>query len=429
VSAAPALPPHAVSPAGPPHGANHALLGGSAAASAASVGAQEWLETDGAGGFSSGTVAGYRTRRYHALLLVATAPPCGRLVLVNGVEAMLELASGTMPLSTQRYAPDIVYPRGLDHLVAFAPEPWPQWTFRFADGTTIVHESFLGNDEATAVLTWKRIAGSGPAMLRVRPLLSGRDYHALMRENGAFDFVAKTRAGNASWHPYASVPAIAALSSGEYKHEPDWYRNFLYTEEQARGLDCIEDLASPGTFAFDLAAGEATLVFRAGEDIDTDAVRLATGLRNAETQRRASLVATDRAADAFVVRRGVGRSIIAGYPWFTDWGRDTFIAMRGLLLARGRMDLAASILGDWSASVSEGMLPNRFPDQGEAAQYNAVDASLWFVVVAHEYLASGHATAALRDKLTAASEAILDGYTRGTRYRIAMDGDGLLACG
>ena len=389
----------------------------------------EWLETDGGGGFSSGTVAGYRTRRYHALLLTAMAPPCGRVVLVNGVEATLELASGAMPVSTQRYAPDVVYPRGLDHLVAFTTEPWPQWTFRFADGTTLVHEIFLANDEATVVLTWKRIAGTGPATLRARPLISGRDYHSLMRENGAFDFTAKTHGGNVSWHPYAPLPVIAALSSGSYRHEPDWYRNFLYAEEQARGLDCIEDLASPGTFSFDLAAGEATLVFRTGEDIDADAVALATRLRNAETQRRGTLVAVDRAADAFIVRRGTGRSIIAGYPWFTDWGRDTFIAMRGLVLSRGRMDLAASILGDWSDAVSEGMLPNRFPDQGETAQYNAVDASLWFVIVAYEYLASGHATTELRAKLASACEAILDGYTRGTRFRIAMDHDGLLACG
>ncbi|MFO1322980.1 MAG: amylo-alpha-1,6-glucosidase [Burkholderiales bacterium] len=389
----------------------------------------EWLEADARGGFASGTVGGERTRRYHALLLTATTPPTGRVVLVNGLETWLTRPSGRLPLSTQRYGPDVVHPRGVDHLAGFAHEPWPTWTFRFADGTEIVHECVVDRADGTVALTWRRTAGSGAASLAVRPLISGRDYHALMRENAAFDFAARVAGGNVGWRPYGSLPAIAALASGRYAHEPDWYRNFLYREEAARGLDCAEDLGSPGTFTFDFADGDATLVLRAGDDLAGDARTQAARIRNAEAQRRAPLAPLARAADAFVVRRGKGNTVVAGFPWFCDWGRDTFIAMRGLVLARGQYDVAASILTAWAGSVSDGMLPNRFPDRGEAPEYNAVDASLWFVVVVHEFLAAAAPAAGIRGPLIAASEAILDGYARGTRFGIRMADDGLVACG
>ncbi|MFO1413123.1 MAG: amylo-alpha-1,6-glucosidase [Burkholderiales bacterium] len=388
----------------------------------------EWLEADACGGFASGPVAGARTRRYHALLLAATTPPTGRMVLVNGVEAFVASGGGEWPLSTQHYGPDVTWPRGVDHLVAFAADPWPAWTFRGDDGTEIVHEVVVERDTGTVLLAWRRTAGTGPATLRVRPLLSGRDYHALMHENPAFAFAARTAHGNASWRPYDGVPAIAAWSSGKYRHAPDWYRNFRYAEETARGLDDREDLAAPGEFTFDLVQGEAVLVFTAGDDIAGDARVAAARIRDREGAARAGLTPLDRAAAQYLVRRGDGHTIVAGFPWFTDWGRDTFIAMRGLVLARGQLALAESILAAWAAAVSEGMLPNRFPDSGGVPEFNAVDASLWFVVVVHEFLAAAPDSPA-RPRLLAAVAAILAGYTRGTRHGIRMDDDGLLACG
>jgi predicted glycogen debranching enzyme len=381
---------------------------------------KEWLEADGKGGFASGTVGGYRTRRYHALLMADAGE---RFVLVNGFEAWIDVAGATLPLSTQHYAPDVVHPRGIDHLVAFTTDPWPRWTYTLPDGTTVAHEVVVA--ARGTVCAWRRIAGAGPASLHVRPLLSGRGYHALMRENPAFDFTATTRDGSASWQPYRGVPAIAILSTGTYDHAPDWYRSFMYAEEAARGLDCIEDLASPGVFTFDLAQRDAALVLRADRDVRDDAREMSAAAFAEERRRRSVLTRMDRAADAFVVEAGTRRTIIAGYPWFTDWGRDTFIAMRGLLLARGRADVASMILEDWAGHVSEGMLPNRFPDGTGSPQYNAVDASLWFVVAAHETMAAAGRSA----RLERAIDQILDGYARGTRYGIRMDGDGLLACG
>lgn len=388
----------------------------------------EWLEPDGAGGFASGTVGGLRTRRYHALLLVPLTPPTGRVVLVNGFEAWVEMAKGALALSTQHYAPDVIHPRGIDALRSFTAEPWPHWTFKGPGALVIEHECVVDQADGSVLLSWRAIGAPAGAQLMVRPLLSGRDYHALMRENAAFDFVARSVAGNACWRPYADLPAAIALSNGRYRHEPQWYRNFLYAEEAARGLDAIEDLASPGCFEFDLAAGEALLLLRVGEGIAADAAALAARIRGAEAARRKAMSALQRAADAYLVRRDGAHTLIAGYPWFTDWGRDTFIAMRGLLLAQGRHEAAASILDAWASCISEGMLPNRFPDHGAAPEFNAVDASLWFVIAVHELRAARPELATRQ--MEGAVQAIVAGYKRGTRYGICMDErDALLACG
>jgi predicted glycogen debranching enzyme len=388
----------------------------------------EWLEADGSGGFASGTVAGYRTRRYHALLLTPRRPPSDRVVLVNGIEAWVETTGGSFPLSTQHYTPNVFYPLGVDNLVAFKHEPWPCWTFRLPGGPEITQECVVDRADGSVVLTW-RLANDGTgAKLSIRPLLSGRDYHALHRENANFAFTAHVAGGSVTWRPYADIPAIAALTNGSYAHDPTWYRNFFYRAEAERGLDAIEDLASPGTLSFDLTRGMAVLVLRAGDGVGVDAEALAERVRKLEASRRESLTPLDRAAEAYIVHGCRGKTIIAGFPWFADWGRDTFIAMRGLCLARGRCDIAASILLAWAETVSEGMLPNRFSDHGETPEFNSVDASLWYIIAVHELLAA-RPEIAWRDQLVSAVASILDGYAAGARFGIRADEDGLLACG
>ncbi|SFV17145.1 glycogen debranching enzyme, putative [Methylobacterium sp. 174MFSha1.1] len=395
---------------------------------------REWLEADGLGGFASGPVAGPRTRRYHALLLTATTPPTGRVVLVNGIEAEVATEGGTVPLSTQAYAPDVIHPDGWRHLVDFAARPWPLWTYRLPDGTTIRHEVLVEPDSCETLLRWQRTTGDGPCTLTVRPLLSGRDYHALHHENPAFAFAATEQGGNVCWHPYPDVPAASALTNGVYAHAPEWYRNFLYAAERDRGLDAVEDLASPGAFTFDLAAGPAVMILRSGDGLGIRAAAHAERLVASERARREALSPLALAACAYLVDRPGGRTLVAGFPWFTDWGRDTFIALRGLLLATGALAQARAILLAWAGAVSEGMMPNRFPDRGEAPEYNAVDASLWYVVAVHDTLAA-HAAAgrpvpeAEGTRLAEACAAILDGYAAGTRYGIAADADGLLRAG
>jgi predicted glycogen debranching enzyme len=390
----------------------------------------EWLEPDGLGGFASGTVGGERTRRYHALLLAATRPPTGRVVLVNAIEAWLEGRDSRVFLSTQRYTPDVQYPEGWRGITAFSATPWPTW--QFASGVT--QEIVVGRHGEGTLVRWRRTRADTPARLFVRPLLSGRDYHSVHRSNAAFDVTPRIAGGNVAWRPYRDRPGIVLLSNGVYAQDPAWYFNVLYTQEAARGLDCVEDLASPGVFAFDLAAGDAVMVLRTGDDLSPPADDHAARLVAAERDRRAALPPLWLAADAYLAERGTGRTLIAGFPWFTDWGRDTFIAMRGLMLGTGRLAEAAEILLAWCDTVSAGMLPNRFPDAEAAPEYNAVDASLWFVIAVHELLdvtaCAQHSLApSSRDRLLGAVEAILQGYAAGTRYGIRADTDGLLCAG
>lgn len=402
---------------------------------------QEWLETDGRGGFASGTVTGIRARRYHALLLTAVTPPTGRVVLVNGFEAWIETPGGRFALTSQRYAPDVIDPDGTQRIEAFSNEPWPTWQFKFEGDTELMQEIFVAGEAGVTALTWRLIGSPPNVRLFVRPLISGRDYHALHKENGAFDFTA-TPDGGVQWHPYDGLPGICAMYSanGCYTHEPIWYRNFLYAEERVRGLDATEDLASPGVFEWDLSAGEAVWLLATtdspalADKRNLNVASFAERLRENERKRRCVFpTCLHRAADAYIVNGRHGKTILAGYPWFTDWGRDTFIALRGLCLAAGRLEDARDILLAWADSVSEGMLPNFFPDHGAQPEYNSVDASLWYVVAVHELLQASRGSTLLAAKdehaLQNAVEAILEGYSRGTRYGIRLDDDGLLACG
>jgi len=379
----------------------------------------EWLETDGLGGFASGTASGIRTRRYHALLLCAQTPPTGRTALVNGFEAFLAVDGRTIALSSQHYAPEVIHPDGAGRIASFTHEPWPRWTYRIDDRSRVEHELFAVSGAPLVALAWRLVGSAGArggAVLRVRPLLSGRDYHALHNENPAFTFAPEPIGDGWRWRPYPGVPAISMRANATYHHAPVWYRNFCYAEERDRGLDFTEDLAAPGTFSFDLGAGDAVWLLAAegaqermrGSGAPVE--RVFTTLRDAESERRDRLGSSlQRAADAYVVRRGAGRTLIAGYPWFTDWGRDTFIALRGICLATGWLDLAGEILPEWAGAVSDGMLPKRFADRGDASEFNAVDASLWYAVAVGEYLQMARPAASVRTRLEAAVRSILDG--------------------
>src|ERR1044071_1332112 len=239
---------------------------------------QEWLEPDGLGGFASGTVAGIRTRRYHALLLAATEPPAGRVVLVNGFDASVETANGVFALSSQLYPPGVVHPDGSRRIVEFTREPWPKWLFALEDGTKVEQEIFTLHGAAMVALSWRPVSAPGTASLSVRPFFSGRDYHSLHHENPAFRFQPDIEGRRAVWHPYAGIPAIVALHNGIYRHASDWYRNFVYEQERERGLDFTEDLAAPGTFTFDLGAGEAALILAAQGFADVPAAKTASEL-------------------------------------------------------------------------------------------------------------------------------------------------------
>lgn len=404
---------------------------------------REWLESDGLGGFASGTVGGVRTRRYHGLLLAATTPPTGRVMLVQGFDAWVETGTGRHALSSQRYAPGVIHPDGARRIESFVSEPWPTWIYRLDDGTRVQQEIVVPHGRSAVVITWRLLDSAGRVerctpLLSVRPLLSGRDYHATHHENGAIRTEVRYQPDGVSWHTYDGVPTIVSHSNARFEHAADWYRNFLYSAEHERGLDDTEDLYSPGWLTWDLSKGPAVWLLSAEDpgllEPGSTVVETAERVRDEERRRRARFTSPlHRAADAYLVQRGTGKTIVAGYPWFTDWGRDTFIALPGLCLPTGRIAEGRDILLRWSDEVSEGMLPNRFPDAGDAPEFNAVDASLWFAMAVHAFDESPAGRASLspaeRAHLWTKVDQILDGYAKGTRYGIRMDNDGLLASG
>src|SRR5881398_243743 len=223
----------------------------------------EWLEADGLGGFASGTVSGIRIRRYHALLLTATTPPAGRMVLANGFDAWVETPRGTFAISSQRYGPDVIHPDGASRVKSFEYNPWPRWRYKI-DDLVIEHELFVPKGESAIFMSWKLVSPNDADLkLKVRPFLSGRDFHSTHHENSAFHFETEQNGQRVTFRSYDGVPAIIAYSNGSYTHEPTWYRNFFYSEELARGLDAVEDLASPGVFEFSLSQKSAVLMLAA----------------------------------------------------------------------------------------------------------------------------------------------------------------------
>jgi len=411
---------------------------------------REWLETNGLGGFASSTIVGLDTRRYHGLLVAALAPPGGRTLLLAKVEETLVVGGARHELSANRY-PGVVHPEGHRLQRGFRLDPFPVFTWAVA-GLVVEKTVALVHGENTVVVLWTVTpdagadpAAAGDAALELRPLIAFRDFHATTHENPALDPTVRTDAGVVSVAPYAGLPALrVAHDADAVDPQGCWYRRFQYEAERERGLDFEEDLFQPFTLRFDLGR-RTSVALVAGTELRHTAGD-AEALLRAEEERRRTLVAAAPAGDAlqrtllasadqYVVRRGDGKTIIAGYPWFGDWGRDTFISVRGLCLATGRLDVARDVLLAWTGVVSDGMLPNRFTDGGETPEFNSVDAALWFVVAAHEFLAHARAagrpaSAADEDALWRAIDAILDGYARGTRHRIGLDPeDGLLYAG
>jgi len=403
--------------------------------------ALEWLEANGLGGWASSTVSGAHTRRYHGLLVAATEPPVGRKVLLSRLDETVEANGETFDLGANRF-PGAIHPRGFEHLARFQQELFPSWEYEIGTarlGKTIAALHLESDENATLVL-YELEGGDAPILLTLRPFFAGRDFHSLTHANDAVHREGSFEEGTLRYQSYDDLPAVCVhVPGGEYAPHPDWWKRFEYGLERERGLDFEEDLFTPGAITVALAPGA-----RLGVLISTvaPAGRNAWDLFDAERERREKLLAPFAnsdpftrtlalAADAFLVRRGAGLStVIAGYPWFSDWGRDSMIALPGLCLTTQRFDEAKGILRAFAENVSEGMLPNRFPDSGGGApEYNTVDATLWFFVAAWSYLEATGDAAFLRDELMPVFADILAWHERGTRHGIRMENDGLLHAG
>ncbi len=395
---------------------------------------REWLETNGIGGYCSSSIAGCNTRRYHGLLVAATRPPLGRMVLLSKFEETLVIDGERFDLSTNRYT-NAIHPEGFRYLTGFRLDPFPVWTFA-AGGVTLERTVFMVHGENTTVCRWSMIDGKGDISLELRPLLAFRDHHHLRHEDGEFDGTFQNGDGCLTFRPYFDIPELKMVhNAGSAEPTGHWYRDFEYAIEQERGFDYHEDLFQPCVLTFDMA--QPAVAIASTETVAADDVET---LRKKEIKRRATLVARSGAkdtvarqlviaADQFVVRRGEGHTVIAGYHWFSDWGRDTMIALPGLTLATKRPEIAKSILAEFARHVSQGMVPNRFPDAREVPDYNTVDATLWFFEAIRAYEAATGDTTFVRDVLYERLVEIIDWHVRGTRYGIRIDGDGLLNSG
>ena len=402
---------------------------------------REWLETNGLGGFASSTVIGLNTRRYHGLLVAATKPPVGRYVLLSKLEETFFIESQAFDLSANRY-PGVVHPQGFRYLKQFRLDPFPVFTYEI-EGIEIEKSVFMIHGENTTVIQYELTKSNHPESpkhlrLEVRPLIAFRDYHSTTHENGGINGAIEHRPGSVSVMPYQGLPALhLAHNAVEVVKAGDWYRNFEYDAERERGLDFQEDLFNPLALKFDLRLRKQAIVLASTEQRDA---AQATELRQKEVARRRAVVVTSpvkntfaqaltSAANQYLVSRGKEKTVIAGYHWFSDWGRDTMIALPGLTLPTGKHDVAKSILRTFAQNVSQGMLPNRFPDAGETPEYNTVDATLWFFEAARAYLAYTGDTEFIRNELYPVFTDIISWHVRGTRYEIKVDPSGLLTSG
>jgi predicted glycogen debranching enzyme len=398
----------------------------------------EWLETNGLGGFSSSSIVGLNTRRYHGLLTAATKPPVGRLVLLSKLEETLVIDGHPYDFSANQY-PGAVHPQGHRYLKEFRLDPFPTFVYD-VEGAEIEKRVFMVHGENTTVVEYNihSPGRTSECVLELRPLIAFRDYHGTTHQNASLDPAVRSEDGMATIAPYNSLPDL------HFGHNADaleltgyWYLNFEYAAEQERGLDAHEDLFNPFVLRFPVHHG-ATATVVASTKVRPAA--LAPVLREQEIERRQAIIqrapSTDpliqqltAAADQFIAQRGELNTIIAGYHWFADWGRDTMIALPGITLMTGRPDVARNILEAFAQSADQGMLPNRFPDAGESPEYNTVDATLWLFEAVRSYLQYTDDYDFVRTRLYPKLKEIIDWHTRGTRYGIRLDSDGLLACG
>jgi predicted glycogen debranching enzyme len=396
---------------------------------------REWVLADGLGGYASSTTIGLNTRRYHGLLVAARTPPVGRMALLSRIEETLLVGEARHELGTNEYAGGVAHPRGFERAVAFELDPLPTVSFEVGGGRLSKTVARVHGEPATAVVYLYE--GPGPASLELRPLLAYRDHHALQHENSAVRAQTASAGDDVVVDPYEGCPPLhLRLAGAEWRDDPCWYRSFEYARERERGLDFTEDLWSPGTIGVPLQPGKPWGLLAWAGPIPAN--RTATGVVASERTRLRALAGGSegllgdlrRAAAAFVVKRGEsGRSVIAGYHWFADWGRDTMIALPGLCLSEARHDVARTIVAEFARYVDQGMIPNRFPDGGEAPEYNAVDASLWIVLTVHRILEATGDREFGRQRLKDTVAPILDGYRAGTRHGIRMTSDGLITQG
>jgi 4-alpha-glucanotransferase len=413
---------------------------------------REWLLTNGRGAYAAGTVAGTLTRRYHGLLVAPLQPPLGRVLVMAKADAMLVMDGRAWPLYSNRWLGHVVEPGGYSHIASFHLEGrMPVWRYRLGE-RLVEMRIWMEHGSATTRVAYRLLDGSPPvreaAQLRVRLLANARDHHA-NTQPGDFDPVISAE-GERLRVVYADGSTLHLRACrGGIRPDKTWYRDFFLSREQQRGLPPVDNHLSIGEARIDLVPGVwsgLTISLEKADACDFSASMANSSRRDAELLDRAAqhsdafaaapvwIQQLILAADSYLIERPVaggepGDSVIAGYPWFGDWGRDTMIALPGLTLATGHPQRARRILETFARFIDRGMLPNVFPGAGDTAEYNSVDAALWYIEAWRAYLETGGEQDALARTYPRLA-GIVQHYQSGTRYRIHMDpADGLLAAG
>ncbi|MEW6681820.1 MAG: amylo-alpha-1,6-glucosidase [Nitrospirota bacterium] len=411
---------------------------------------REWLVTNGLGGYASGTVSGVLTRRYHGTLVAALKPPLGRTLLVAKLDEAARYHDRDYPLSTNRWADGTVAPHGYRHIEHFSLEgATPVWRFACADAW-LEKRVWMQQGENTTYVRYDLRRATEPLTLEVKALVNYRDYHATTR-GGTWRMALDPIKDGISVTAFPGARPFYLLAEGaEALPAHAWHLGFDLPVERDRGLDHREDHLHAVTFRAELEPGTSLTIVASTESNPTLDGRAALATRQQHERDvmkhwKAARPKTKGvvpewidhlalAADQFIVNRPSrdkpdGRTIIAGYHWFGDWGRDTMISLPGLTLSTGRPEVARSILRTFARYVDHGMLPNRFPDEGETPEYNTVDATLWYVEAIRVYHAATGDDDLLRELFPALRD-VIDWHVKGTRYRIHVNPeDGLLSAG
>ena len=416
----------------------------------ASADSREWLVTNGIGGYAFGTIAGHQTRSYHGLLVAALQPPLGRTVLLSKLDESLRYGDQRFDLATIRWASGAVTPAGFQNIERFHLEGnIPVWTFAFADAQ-LEKRVFMQPGANTTFVLYQLVRGGASVELSIKALVGYSDEHGTTTAGNFPMDVARVDQGLRVTAFHGAVPFYLLSASATARPAHDWYRDFDLASERARGLCDHTDLLFAGEFFATLAQGESVTIVAStsaspslnGEaalasrqrEMHTLLDRFVSGNMGIAPTAPPAIQQLVLAADQFIAARPQegapeARTILAGYPWFGDWGRDTMVAIPGLCLATGRPWLARNILRTFARFVSEGMLPNNFSRAGEDPQYNSVDAPLWYLQAAREYFEATSDVGLIRELYTVLS-GIVDAYVRGTRYNIHVDpADGLLFAG
>ncbi len=425
--------------------------------------AKEWLLTNGRGGYASSTIVGCNTRAYHGLLVGSLNPPVKRVMALASCLEMIISKGNVFNLSTFEFS-DKFAPAGFCFQKNFRKDVGVHFDYEL-EKLKLTKSVYLLRDTDTVALVYEFQNVQAPVEFVIRPFVGLRDFHTLQK---SYAPLSSSRLDNGlivHHNTSNSCQLLLSCPSAKYVKDSQWWFNFIYRIDKERGQNFTEDLWTPGFFKCRIDSPKKIVLwanlhlpmagFKPENLINTDietilqclhkhqnnirhkgnnsksGFRLSFG--NCQVKNRKLHETFCRAADEFIVKRQAQEScrttILAGYPWFADWGRDAFVSLPGLLLSTDRFEEAYSVLTIFAAAADDGMIPSRFDDTSSTACFNSVDASLWFINAAFQYLQASGNSKAFTKELLPTINWIMDSYRKGTRFDIHADTDGLISAG